>query len=50
VIFAHVGHWAVDAAVYLGPVIVIALLFKVRDWQDRRRGIVRDDDPGDMSL
>ena len=35
---AHAGHWAVDLGIYLGPVVVIAVLLKLGDIRQKRRG------------
>jgi hypothetical protein len=37
VLHAHVGHWAVSLAIYLGPVLVLAGWLVVMGWRDRRR-------------
>jgi hypothetical protein len=34
VVLAHAGHWAVDLAIYLGPLTIIALSLW---WADRRQ-------------
>jgi hypothetical protein len=42
VVLAHVGHWAVDLAIYLGPAVVILALLKLGD---RRREAAEADPP-----
>jgi len=38
IVLAHAGHWAVDLAIYLGPVVVIGLGLWIADRRERRRG------------
>jgi len=35
-LLAHAGHWAVDLAIYLGPMAVIVAVLKLGDRRRRR--------------
>ena len=37
IVLAHAGHWAVDLAIYLGPVLAIGLGLWIADRRQRRR-------------
>jgi hypothetical protein len=34
---AHAGHVLIELPIYLGPVLLLVLWFKVADWRRRRR-------------
>jgi hypothetical protein len=36
-VFAHAGHWAVDLAIYVGPIVVIGLGLFLADRREKRR-------------
>jgi hypothetical protein len=36
-VFAHVGHWAVDLGIYVGPIVVIGLGLFIADRREKRR-------------
>ena len=36
-VIAHTGHWAVDVATYLVPLVVVVTLLKLSDRRQRRR-------------
>ena len=37
VVIAHTGHWAVDIATYLVPLVVVVTVLKLSDRRQRRR-------------
>ena len=37
VVLAHAGHWAPKLAIYMGPVVVVALLLWISDRRGKRR-------------
>jgi hypothetical protein len=34
---AHAGHVLVELPIYLGPVLLLVLWFKLGDWREKRR-------------
>ena len=34
---AHAGHVLVELPIYLGPVLLLVLWFKLNDWREKRR-------------
>ena len=45
VVLAHAGHWAVDLATYLVPLVVVLVLLRVSDRRQQRNRAAGQDDP-----
>jgi hypothetical protein len=35
---AHAGHVLVELPIYLGPVVLLVVWFKVSEWRQKRKG------------
>ncbi len=34
---AHAGHVLIELPIYLGPVVLLVVWFKLNDWRERRK-------------